>query len=346
MNKRPAPLKKRIHGVQPGTIDKVAAQVAAAESTETQEYEIRHMPLANIHLWEDQPRTFHLILQDIYRGYVDPDDEFYKQKNDELEGITGLAMSYKEFGMLNSPIAYALPGRAVQLMGGQRRIMAAIFALFHIKTTMGADDVLRHDVELNPEPDLSLLETKRIEVKVFSRKPDELTVGCIGMADNVQRTELPIADKLRWVIKYADKKEGRGREVEWRDLVDTLGLNRSQAYEWVKVVKARQDEWVHKVIQMVLLGETSFKKLTAIAAAEIGEREEIYKAWFDKRPASDTKRRVSLGVTSNLPALRALVLANVKEEQRNRFEKTDWSKPKEVKKAFSEFLKYWEEIHG
>ncbi|MEN8132945.1 MAG: hypothetical protein ABFS45_22765 [Pseudomonadota bacterium] len=341
--KKPGMLRR---GVQPGTIDKVAAQVAAAESAETHEYEVRHVPIANIHLWENQPRTFYLTMEDVCRGSVDSTDEFVEQKKDELEGIIGLAMSLKEFGMLNAPLAYALPGKRVQLLGGQRRTMASVFALFHICTTIGSDDVPRHDVEINAVPDRSLLVAERIAVKVFSRKPDEITVERIGMADNVQRTELPIADKLRWLIKYADKMEGRGREVEWRDLVDTLGLSRSQAYEWVKVVKARKDKWVHKVVEMVLLSETSLKRLTEIAAAEAAHRESIFRAWFEKRPTPDIKHRVSLGVSSNLHAIRNLVLENVEEAERKRFDQIDWSKPKEVKKAFTEFMKYWEEKHG
>jgi hypothetical protein len=333
-------------GVQPGTIDKVASQVAAAETTDTDEYEVRYVALANIQLWEDQPRTFHLTLSDIYRGRIEPDDEHVLEKQDELEGITGLAMSIKEFGMLNAPLAYALPGKAVQLMGGQRRTMASIFALFHIRTTMGEDDVPRHDVEICEEPDLTRLESERIELKVFIRKPEDIKQQQIGMADNVQRTELPIADKLRWVIRFADMVETRGREIDWRDLVDTLGLNRSQAYQWVKIVKARDDIWVRKVIEKVLTGETPLNKLTEIAAVEPVHRESMYRMWFDKRPTSDNKPRVSLGVTSNLSALRSLVLENVEETQRHQFDQIDWTKPKEVKKAFAAFLKYWEDTHA
>jgi hypothetical protein len=332
--------------VQQGTIDKVAAQVSAAEKADTEEYEVRYVALANIKLWEDQPRTFHLTLADIYRGRIEPDDLHAAEKQDELEGITGLAMSIKEFGMLNAPLAYALPGKAVQLMGGQRRTMASIFALFHIRTSIGEDDVPRHDVEICEEPDLDRLQSERIELKVFFRKPEEITQQRIGMADNVQRTELPISDKLRWVIRFADMVETRGREIDWRDLVDTLGLNRSQAYQWVKIVKARDDIWVRKVIEKVLMGETPLNKLTEIAVAEPAHRESMYRMWFDKRPTSDNKPRVSLGVTSNLSALRSLVLNNVEESHRDQFDQIDWTKPKEVKRAFAAFLKYWEETHA
>ena len=345
MIKKPG-LLKRNKGVQPGTINKVAAQVAAAESAETHEYELRHVPLANIHLWDDQPRSFQLSLEDIYRGNIKSDDELVEQKQNELEGIIGLAMSQKAFGILNAPLAYALPGKAVQLMGGQRRTMAAIFAVLHIRTTMGSDDIPKHDIKLSESPDLESLQIEKIAIKVFVKKPDELVLESIGIADNVQRTDLPISDKLRWVVKFATQKEGKGLDIGWRDLVDTLGLSRSQAYEWLKVVNSRTDIWVEKIIEMVIVGKAPFKKLSDLAAAEVSERESLFKSWFEDRPASDRNSRVSLGTTDNLNALRSLVLANVSDQQKAQFEQIDWNKPKEAKKGFTEFLKSWEESHG
>lgn len=346
MNKRPSMLKRPQRGVQADTISKVAAQVAAAESATPQEYDIRHVPLAHIQLWEGQPRTFHLTLQDIYRGHILPSDPASDAKTEEIEGIIALAMSQKEFGILNPPLAYALPGKSVQLMGGQRRTMAAIFALFHIQTTVDNQDVPQHDVALDDAPDLARLESERIAIKVFAKKPDDLTLERLGMVDNVQRTELPIGDKLRWLVKYADQKEGKGRDVQWRDLVDTLGLSRSQAYEWLTVVQARDDAWVQQLIEKVLAGIAPFGRLTELAKAEPGAREALFNSWFASRPAPDRAPRVSLGGTSNLTALRSLVLANVDGATRERLKAIDWTNPRAAKKGFTEFLTYWEAHHG
>jgi len=110
-NKKPSILKRNPIGVQASTISKVASQIAAAESAQTQEYEVRQVILADIQLWEEQPRKFHLKLQDVWKGEILKEDKFYNKKNEELEGIISLAMSLKEFGMLNPPLAYALPGK-------------------------------------------------------------------------------------------------------------------------------------------------------------------------------------------------------------------------------------------
>ncbi len=341
--KRPGLVRR---GVQKGTIDKVAAQVSAAENASTQEFEIRQVPLSRIQLWEAQPRTFHLTLDDVYRGFIEESDGSAGKKKDELEAVIGLALSIREFGMLNAPLAYALPGKDVQLLGGQRRTMASIFALFHIRSTLGADDVYRHDVRINKSPDREALESERIAVKVFSRRPDDINIEQIGMMDNAQRSELPIKDKLRWALKYALIKEENKLDVGWRDLVDILGLNRSQAYQWLKVIQERGDKWVAKVIPLVLDESVVFKRLSDIAAADAQDREALYKSWFEKRPTSDKQRRVSLGVSSNLPAIRDLVMSNVSGKAVDEFAEVEWDKPKEVKKAFANFLKYWEESHG
>ncbi len=342
--KRPGVIVRK--GVKDETIKSVAATMAAAETAVTHEFEHRHVPLANIKLWDDQPRTFHLTLDDIYRGYIEKEDQFLDKKNDELEGIIGLAMSQKEFTILNVPLAYALPGQLVQLIAGQRRTMAAIFALLHIQTTMGSDQIQAHEVIINESPDLEVLKTERISVKVFTKKPDEATIERVGIMDNVQRTDLPVADKLRWLVKYADNEEGKGRTIEWRELVEVLALSRTQSYKWLRIVNNRKDPWVNAVIEMVLAEKTAFNRLKEIASAEEEDRESIYKEWFGKRTPADKKKRVSLGATENLSAIKSLIFANLSDQQKAEFEGFNWESPKDVKRAFSSFMKYWESAHG
>lgn len=345
--KKPMVLSKRQPlGVQAETISKVAAKIAAADSAITQEFEIRQVPLADIQFWEEQPRTFELKIEDIYKGEVALEDPLYEAKLEKLEGIIALAMSLKEFGVLNPPLAYALPGKRVQLMGGQRRTMAAIYALFHLQTCFDEHDSAIHEISINPAPDLTLLEKERIAVKVFFKKPNEMVLERLGIIDNVQRADLPIADKLRWLLKFADQREGQGREVRWRDLVDTLGLSRSQAYEWLAVIQSRHDENVKKIIDKVLLGATSFSRLIEISKTEFSQRELMFNKWYGFRPVPDTSGPISLGKTGNINALRMLVLANVEGEIKERLEAIDWSDAKKVKKGFAEFLAYWESKHG
>lgn len=341
--KKPGMIKR---GVQPATIDKVAAQVQAAETATTQQYDTKSVPLSNIVLWDDQPRSFKLTLQDVIRGIILEEDEHYADKCLELEGIATLALSIKEFGLLYPPIAFALPGKNVQLLGGQRRTMAAIYGLLHTVSTSIDSGLILHEVSVSPVPDSSLLEKERISVKVFSRKPDEITLERMAVADNTQRSDLSISDRLRWAVKFADKLHKNKHDLTWRDLADTLALSRSQAFEWKRVVDTRDDRFVKKAIALVIEDTISFKQLLELASAPSAEREGIFNSWFRKSPAPDSPKKVSLGTTTNLSALKSLIMSNVTGEQKDLFAEVDWDKTAQVKKAFSEFMTYWESNHG
>jgi len=345
--KRPGVLIKRnTLGVQTGTINRVAEKIAAAESATLQEYELRQITISDIELWDDQPRKFHLNLEDIYRGKVLESDDNYKIKSEQFEALIGLSMSIKEFGILNPPLALALPGKKVQLLGGQRRVMAFIFAIFHIRSVENENEEAYYEVVTNPDPDLSLLDIERIEVKVILRRPDELTKERMAMIDNMQRVDLTIGDKLRWLISFADRRESYDKKLKWRDLIDTLGVSRSQAYEWLAIVDSRKDVYVMEVIKKVISNLVSFGKLLEIVKTDPELRKVLHDKWFGDRPVPDNIRRVSLGKTDNLKALRTLVLTNSDGEIKEHFEALNWDNPKNAKKGFEEFLIYWERKHG
>jgi len=255
-------------------------------------------------------------------------------------------MSIKEFGILNPPLALALPGKKVQLLGGQRRVMAFIFAIFHIRSVENENEEAYYEVVTNPDPDLSLLDIERIEVKVILRRPDELTKERMAMIDNMQRVDLTIGDKLRWLISFADRRESYDKKLKWRDLIDTLGVSRSQAYEWLAIVDSRKDVYVMEVIKKVISNLVSFGKLLEIVKTDPELRKVLHDKWFGDRPVPDNIRRVSLGKTDNLKALRTLVLTNSDGEIKEHFEALNWDNPKNAKKGFEEFLIYWERKHG
>lgn len=341
--KRPSVVRR---GAQTQTIDKVAAQVFAAETAKQQEYESRQIPLSQIRLWEEQPRDTKLTLDDIYRGVIETTDKDAKKKETELDSIIGLALSIKELGMLNEPLAYSLPGKAVQLMGGERRTMAVIFGALHTKEVQGVNHSTHYEVEIDDSPDLTVLDSERISVKCYSKKPDDITLEQIGMADNSQRKDVPVADKLSWLLRFNDRKESLGQALTWNELVDTMGLNRSQAFKWLKVVKTREDVWVAKVIALVLADKTSFNKLIDIADAPESEREELFNQWFGQRKPNTKIAKVSLGVSTNMNALKTLILNNVEPESRAFFDSVNWDRPTQVKKAFAAFMAQWEDLHG
>ena len=366
---RPSPLKRLASlGVRSATIDRVAEGVSAAENARLKEYELRDVALADIQIWADQPRRTTLQVDDVIRGSIPDTDRYQARKESELEKIISLALSQCEHGMLNAPLAYALPGRRVHLLGGQRRTMAAIFAALHTRV----NDDGECEIRINPEPDLAVLETQRITVKVYLRKPDMLRMSKIGIVDNVQREDLPMGDRVQWLMTYVEhKKEVNPRAVvTWREISDSIGVSRSQAYQWLAILHARDDVTVQKVIQDVIAGKTHLARAVDIAKSDPDERVAIYEqvqremALRSESPESEeiadppevapkqrlpnaNPGRVSLGATGSLNALRTLVLRNVEEpEERKKLEQIDWSDPREVKKGFTAFLRYWESKYG
>jgi len=338
---RKRPTIKR-SGVQAKTIDNVARKVVAAQAANVLEFEQRQVPLSKIHIWDSQPRTLHLTIEDVCRGNILDDDEHALIKNDELLQINTLALSIAKQGLINSPIAYALPGKDVQLIGGERRTLASIYALFHIVPSGEAG--VEYETIHNESPDRSLLETERMLLKVFPKKPDEIELECLAMTDNANREDLSIPDRLRWAIRFDDKKQKRNHQIEHRELIATLGLSRSRAFAWLKVLNERSDKWVSLVIEKVCNNKANFKKLEQLAEANPEDRESLYKAWFES-PAQDSKTKIPLGVSTNLDAIRSLVLKNIPEEHREHFEKINWKKAKNAKNGFAEFLNIWEKQH-
>lgn len=341
--KRPGLLRK---GVAKSTIDNVAAKVQAAQLATTQEYETKSVPLSKIHIWDDQPRTLALTLDDVKRGSILSGDPDYDIKHTELMGIISLALSIREFGMLYQPLAYALPGQEVQLMGGQRRVMASIFSLFHIVEKETDSGETFYDVQESPAPDSSLLETTRIEIKVFSKKPDVLNLERISMADNMQRKGLPIGDRLKWAVNFANIMDELGEVLSWKDLASTLALNRSQAFEWKKIIDNRQDTYIRRAIELVSNETLTLNQLVELAGQSAKKRKALLDSWLNKSPAPDSKRKVSLGTTTNLNALKSLIMANIDASLEREFESVDWGHPSQVKKAFKKFMSYWESVNG
>jgi len=341
--KRPAIVKR---GVQAKTIEKVAAQIQAAETAVQENYESRQVVLSQIKLWEEQPRHTSLTLEDIYQGYINVSDKKFKKKESELESLISLALSIKEFGMLNEPIAYSLPGKTVQLIGGERRTMAAIYSVLHIKTVIGEDHSANNEVNIDKSPDLNLLDYERIAIKCYVKKPDEVTLERIGMTDNSQRKDIQISDKLRWLIKFHKHKESLGQNTKWNDLVETMALNRSQAFKWLKILKTQNDTWVAKVISLVLAEKTSFNRLIEIAETSNDQREELYNRWFVKKIKTPLKSKISLGTSTNFTAIRSLVLNNLDKKEKKKFESVNWENSSEVKRAFADFMVIWEKQNG
>jgi len=354
MNK-PGMLKRNKKvGVSDDTVNAVVKTFSEAENAETVAHENKEIALSAIKLWDKQPRNFKLSMDDVIRGSVLEDDDHFTQKEAELEKIMGLALSFQEIGMMNPPVGFDLAGQCVQLIGGQRRTMAKVFSLFHIKEVIEEIGSTAYEVSIddkavsNADHVKERLEQTKIEVKAYKRKPDVITLEKMAMADNTQREDLPITDKLKWAISFAELCEGQGRGYTWQDLADALGLTRSPAFDWKKLLLERSDQWVEKAIGKVLQGKMAIKKAFQIAAANPEKRESKYVELTGSPPedSSGEVRKISVKTSSSVQALKSLILKNSRTKLKDELANVDWDKPSEVKKAFTVFLEDWEKRYG
>ncbi len=332
-------------GVSKKTIENVAAKMEAADKANTKDYHVTRIPVASIQLWDEQPRDIYLTIDDVIRGWIEKDDPLHTEKEHDLIGIVTLAISIKDTGMNNPPIAYSLPGQRVRLIGGQRRTMAMIYSLFHIASEQLEKGGVSFDSVINETPDLSLLESTLIPVKVFVRKPDPMMIEKIGMADNLHEG-LTLKSKLNWALRITERKEADDQSIHWSELTGTIGVNRSQAFKWVKVLTERSNTWVGKAIDLVKEDKLSFSLLAEIAHAE--DKQEVFERNVGKkRPPVDGPRKHSIGVkTTNLGSVKKLIFTNLDKKLHVEFDSVDWSNPTKVKKAFIHFFDLWEQDNG
>ncbi len=343
--KRPGLIFKRSPGVNSETINNLANRVSDAESAKLKENEYRHVAFADIQFWDMQPRKLNLTIDDIYRGEVLLSDEKYTVKKRELDEIIKLAISIKLQGILKPLLVSAMPGKKVLLLGGQRRVMASTFALFHLQDLKN-DENSGIEVVINPEPNYSLLDSMMLPANIILQKLDTLTMLKLAGTDNGNQVNLTIPEKLNLLIHIADESEDTGEKLPWQDLTSTIQVSRSQAFEWLSIVEHRKDPIVKKVINKVCMDNIPINKLIKIANTKSEERSSLYDIWFGESQDKNPQPNVSLGKTNNLKAIRSLVLANSEGDVYERFESLDWDNHKQAKKGFEEFLNYWVSKHG
>ncbi|MBT4195020.1 MAG: hypothetical protein HOE12_11870 [Gammaproteobacteria bacterium] len=332
-------------GVQKKTIDNVGARLEAADKATTEEFLNTQVALSSIILWDDQPRDIYLTLEDVTRGWIKRDDPLIIEKEKDLAGISTLALSIKDTGLNNAPIAYSIPGQKVKLIGGQRRTMAMIYSIYHVVSEILESGELAYDISINQNPDLKLLDVTRIQVKVFTRKPDQMVIEKIGMADNIHEG-LSLTARLNWAIKIAELKENNAQSIHWSDLTGTLGINRAQAFKWIKLLFEKDDKWIKKAIDLVKNGKLSLSKLFDIAYSKDKENT-FYSVTGQKRLPIDGQKKISVGAKiTNLSAVKKLIYANISNKYSSEFEDVDWNNPAKVKKAFIRFFELWEKSNG
>ena len=165
------------------------------------------VPLSNIRPDPDNARGLSLTLEELRN----PDSITDEAMREEADKIIGLSRTIASDGQLQPVIGYRSSGGTVRLIGGERRWWAC-----------------------------QLAELEEMDVMVYADRPANAAV--LQLLENAQRRDLTMAGTLRGLQQVmAECRENDKPINTGADLIELLGLERSNAFRWWAILNGPQD---------------------------------------------------------------------------------------------------------
>ena len=172
------------------------------------------IPLRKIETDPDNPRALLISLEDIINGITN-DDPFIEQKTQEIQSLQSLANSIQEQGIINPVIVYEYNGM-YRLIAGERRTLAS-----------------------------GLAKKVDIQAKILDGKPDEIKIRVLQWIENIERSDLSLAEKMdnleKIIDAYARQNQISLREVTITNISQLVGCVKSHAINLKTVLDADVD---------------------------------------------------------------------------------------------------------
>lgn len=205
--------KKKVFSIGSSLSDGLEQTIAAAHNYSS-DLRVDVIPLSKIETDPDNPRALLISLDDITNG-INNDDPFFEQKTQEIESLQSLANSIKEQGIINPVIVYEHNGK-YRLIAGARRTLAS-----------------------------GLAEKADIQAKILDGKPDEVKIRVLQWIENIERSDLSLAEKIdnleKIIDAYARQNQISSREVTITDISQLVGCVKSHAMNLKTVLEADGD---------------------------------------------------------------------------------------------------------
>lgn len=205
--------KKKVFSIGSSLSDGLEQTIAAAHNYSS-DLRVDVIPLSKIETDPDNPRALLISLDDITNGITN-DDPFFEQKTQEIESLQSLANSIKEQGIINPVIVYEHNGK-YRLIAGERRTLAS-----------------------------RLAEKTDIQAKILDGKPDEVKIRVLQWIENIERSDLSLAEKIdnleKIIDAYARQNQISSREVTITDISQLVGCVKSHAMNLKTVLEADGD---------------------------------------------------------------------------------------------------------
>lgn len=205
--------KKKVFSIGSSLSDGLEQTIAAAHNYSS-DLRVDVIPLSKIETDPDNPRSLLISLDDITNGITN-DDPFFEQKTQEIESLQSLSNSIKEQGIINPVIVYEHNGK-YRLIAGERRTLAS-----------------------------GLAQKTDIQAKILDGKPDEVKIRVLQWIENIERSDLSLAEKIdnleKIIDAYARQNQISSRKVTITDISQLVGCVKSHAMNLKTVLEADGD---------------------------------------------------------------------------------------------------------
>lgn len=294
------------------------------------------IPLRKLELDPNNPRDLHLTFTDIEAPYLAQDDH-YDIKKRELETLASLANSIKEQGVLNPIIVYQ-HGDHYRLVAGERRSLASLLA-----------------------------NKQDIPARVLSRKPDALKLSLLQWAENMERSDLSLWERLQnieHIIKAFIKTEQISRDNFNNDhLINLLSCSRQQAscYQTLlnasplvqQSLKNNHIKSIDKAVFIARAPKNQQERLLSdcIAGATLKQLKQTSTLLTSAQKSSKSPRKVhyiNFGRSNKPDVAKRILQAVMKDPQLATVGKVlgeiNWQNPKSVTNAFKQMIQHLEAL--
>lgn len=340
--------KKKVFQISNALTEGLEETISAAHS-HSGELRVEVIPIKKIERDPDNPRELAITFADLPNGPAKT-DPLYSKKIKDWEALESMANSVRREGILNPIIVYKF-GEKYRLVAGERRTLASTIA--------GNED---------------------IQAKVLNKKPTPLKLSLLQWAENVEREDLSLWERIRNLEKivishqHEDGKEGK---VTPTVLSEILGCSLPHAMNYCTILEADaelkrsiQDNTVRNLEKAALVAKirTPSLKEKALKACIDGATLKELKiiAAQDKPTAPNTNSnlqkasakargrqasRVSLGVTTKTSVVKHIIETILQSDDkynrhREKFKEVEWGDYRNVTNTFKRFLKILEEAAG
>jgi len=334
--------KKKVFSIGSSLSEGLEQTIAAAHNYSS-DLRIDVVPLNKIETDPENPRLFSLTLLDAISGIAE-DDPNFAQKSADIESLQSLTNSIKEQGIINPVIVYEFNGK-YRLIAGERRTLASGIA-------------------------------KKIDIqaKILDGKPDEVKIRVLQWIENIERSDLSLAEKLdnleKIISAFAKKNNILPRDVTITNISHLVGCVKSHAMNLKIVMEAGTEikefiaqNQIRSLEKAAIICNIQSKELKQAALEEClnGATLKRLKGLLDQdklkskpiiepaRRAGRPSRAVNFGITPNIKVANIIIQSFISNPQFSSlgliFDDLDFENPRILSNAFKTIVRKLELIH-